>query len=64
MRKIALEKLKRSITFESRRYEVELHWKHNHSVLPDNYETALKRLRSTEKRILKELEEKLRREDP
>ena len=60
----ALEKLKRSIKFESRRFEVELLWKDDQSVLPENYETALRRWRSIEKRILKELEERLRKEDP
>ena len=64
MRNTALEQLKRSIKFASTRFEVELLWKDDRSVLPDNYETALGRLRSTEKRILKELEERLRKEDP
>ena len=64
MRHTALEKLKQSIKFESRRYEVELHGKDDQAVLPDNYETALRRLRSTERRILKDLEERLRKEDP
>ena len=33
-------------------------------MLPDNYETALRRSRRTEKRFLKEPEESLRKEDP
>ena len=64
MRNTALEKLKRSIKFESRRFEVELLGRDDQSVLPDNYETALRRLRSTEKRIVREPEERLRKEDP
>ena len=59
MRKTALEKLKRSIKFESRRYEVELYCKEDQSVLLDNYETTLR----TEKCTSKELEERLRKED-
>ena len=62
--KFALEKLKRSIKFKSGRYEVLVPWKDDRSVLPDNYETALRCLRRTEKRILKEPEERLRKEDP
>ena len=62
--KFVPEKLKRSIKFESRRYKVVIPWKDYRSVLPGNYEAALKRLRSTEKRTLKEPEERSRKEDP
>ena len=51
-KKFGLEKLKRSIMYKSGRYEVVVPWKDDRSVLPDNYETALRRLRSTEKPFL------------
>ena len=54
-------KPKRSIKFESGRYKVAISWKNDWSVLPDNYETAVRR--RTEKRVLKDLEESLRKED-
>ena len=63
--KFALRKLKRSINFESGCYKVVILRKGDRSQLPHNYETALRRLKSTEKRILKEPEERLpRKEDP
>ena len=62
--KFAFEKLKQSIKFESGWYEVAIPWKDDWSVLLDNYETALRRLRRTEKRVLKEPEERLHKEDP
>lgn len=35
-----------TITFQQGRYEVHLPWKYAHPILPDNYETSLKRLKS------------------
>lgn len=49
--KVALETLKKSIKFEDGRYEVGVPWKEEKPFMPDNYETALRRLQNTEKRF-------------
>jgi len=48
---VALEALKRSIKFEDGRYEIGVPWKEGKPLMPDNYETALRRLQNTEKRF-------------
>ena len=47
----ALEALKKSIRFEDRRYEIGVPWKEEKPLMPGNYETALRRLQNTEKRL-------------
>ncbi|XP_022806800.1 uncharacterized protein LOC111343871 [Stylophora pistillata] len=47
--KVALEALKKSIKCEDGRYEVGVPWKEEKPFMPDNYETALRRLQNTEK---------------
>ena len=48
---VALEALKKSIKFEDGRYEIGVPWKEEKPLMPDNYETALRRLQNTEKRL-------------
>ena len=43
-----------SVQFKGERYEVEMLWKPNSPELPNNYEMAVNRLISTEKRLLKD----------
>ena len=43
-----------SVQFKGERYEVEISWKPNALELPSNYEMAVNRLTSSEKRLLKD----------
>ena len=52
--KIALQKVKSSLRWDGKRYEVEIPWKVNKKDLPNNYQMALNRLHNTEKRLLKD----------
>ena len=49
--KVATEALKKSKKFEDGRYEIGVPWKEEKPLMPDNYETALRRLQNTEKRF-------------
>ena len=46
-----MEEFQEKIQFKHGRYEVLLPWKEKHSVLPDNYELSLKRLKSLIRRL-------------
>jgi len=48
---VTLGALKRSIKFEDGRYEIGVPWKEGQPLMPDNYETALRPLQNTEKRL-------------
>eukprot|EP00112_Aurelia_sp_Birch-Aquarium-sp1_P014565 Seg3156.4 transcript_id=Seg3156.4/GoldUCD/mRNA.D3Y31 product="hypothetical protein" protein_id=Seg3156.4/GoldUCD/D3Y31 len=52
----ALKKVSQSLNFEDGRYEVAMPWKPNAPELPNNYEMAMNRLRSTERRLWKNKE--------
>ena len=47
----ALSQFKKSLKFDSERYQVALPWKENHPKLRDNYKQAVKRLLSTENQL-------------
>ena len=49
----ALREVRQSLKFENGRYEVAMPWKPNAPELPNNYDMALNRLKSTERRLLK-----------
>lgn len=49
----ALEVQENTMKRKGNRYEIGLYWKSDDSDLPDNYETALKRLENTEQRLRK-----------
>ena len=51
-----VDKVKRSIKYQNGRYQVGIPCKEDPANLPENYEMALKRLRSTERRLSKDLE--------
>ncbi|XP_028418887.1 uncharacterized protein LOC114544440 [Dendronephthya gigantea] len=51
--KWALSQLRESLVKVGERYQVAVPWKGNRPVLANNYETALKRLENTEKRLLR-----------
>ena len=48
----AIKAFESSVQFKGERYEVEMPWKSNAPELPNNYEMAVNRLISTEKRLL------------
>ena len=50
----AMKPYESSVQFKGERYEVEMPWKPNTPELPNNYETAVNQLISTEKRLLKD----------
>ena len=50
----AIKEFESSVQFKDGRYEVEMPWKPNISELPNNYDMAVNRLLSTEKRLLKD----------
>ena len=50
----AIKAFESSVQFKGERYEVEMPWKPNASELPKNYEMAVNRLISTEKKLLKD----------
>ena len=50
----AIKAFESSVQFKGERYEVEMPWKPNAPELPNNYEMAVNRLISTEKRLLKD----------
>ena len=45
--------VKKSMKFEDGTYEVEVPWKNGRSALPNNYRMALKRLTSTEMKLIR-----------
>jgi len=49
-----IKEFESSVQFKEERYEVEMLWKPNAPELPNNYEMAVSRLISTEKRLLKD----------
>lgn len=48
-----MKKVESTLSFENQMYRVGLPWKSDTHALPDNYEMALRRLKSTEKRLKK-----------
>ena len=52
--RIVMENAKSSLCCEYGRYQVKIPWKDDKTELPDNYDMALKRLDSTEKRLKKD----------
>ena len=50
----ALSKVSQSLKFKDGRYEVAMPWKPNAPELPNNYEMAVNRLKSTERRLMKD----------
>ena len=50
----AIKAFESSVQFKGERHEVEMPWKPNAPELPNNYEMAVRRLISTEKRLLKD----------
>ena len=50
------ERFAQSIRLSDKRYEVELPWKENHPVLPDNYQLSEKRLKHLLTRLRKDPE--------
>ena len=50
----AIKGFENSVQFKDGRYDVEMPWKPNVSELPNNYDMAVNRLLSTEKRLLKD----------
>ena len=51
--KVALSQLSESLINVGDQYQVEVPWKGKPPVLRNNYETSLRRLKKTEKRLLK-----------
>ena len=51
---LSIKAFESSVQFKGERYEVEMPWKPNAPELPNNYEMAVCRLISTEKRLLKD----------
>ena len=51
--RIAVEKVEKSLKFVDGRYQVPIPWKENAPELQDNFEMAFRRLRCTEKKLLK-----------
>ena len=49
--KLAMQTAESSVRYENQMYRIGVPWKEKQSVLPDNYDTALKRLENTEKRL-------------
>ena len=49
--KLAVKRIRSSLTYENQMYRVSIPWKENKPTLPDNYEMALSRLVNTEKRL-------------
>lgn len=50
---MALNKVKRSFTFETQIYWVGVPWKNDDLIIPNNYKTTFQRLENTEKRLKK-----------
>ena len=51
--KLAVNKVRQSLTNDGERYQVAVPWRHEHPTLEANYKMAVRRLENTEKRLLR-----------